>query len=279
MVRRLGSVTVPGLVIGVQLLALCGCGGANPNGFDGASRGFRSSPLRWLGSTQTIASTRVPGGPAFSIVGSRYRFWGQDHLQISVQFADPWRVADAGWTSGWGEGGVTGYSQRLDEELQVTTGCQVHRFTIVHGLLKRSGDVVFAQMAGRTSHMVRLDQVALPDSLHSSAVLVYGTMLVAAPAGFVLRTRTGDWIHLNRLSTGRTTPAGCAGRERAWVQAHFSRAQADQALADITHCLRGKGFEVGAPDYTEFGEFGQRSRWRQLKAAQQACRAQAAATA
>lgn len=277
MMRRWVSVAVSGLVIGVQLLALCGCGGSSPNGVGSASHGFHSSQLHWLGSTQTIASTRVPGGPAYAIVGSRYRFWGHDYLQIDVWFADPWRVAAAGRTSGWGEGSATGDSQRLEEELQVTTGCQVRPFAIVHGLLKHPGDVVFARMAGHTDRMVRLDQVALPAALHTRVVLVYGAM-PAAPAGFVLRTRTGHWIRLNRLSTGRTTPAGCAGQERTWVEAHFSHTQAGQALADITRCLRGKGFEVGAPDYTEFGEFGQRNRWRQLKAAQQSCRTQAAAS-
>lgn len=265
-----------GLVIGVQLLALCGCGGSSPNGVGSASRGFQSSPLHWLGSTQTMVSTRVAGGPAYAIVGSRYRFWGHDYLQVDVRFADPWRVADAGRTSGWGEGSVTGDSRRLEEELRVTTGCQVHPFAIVHGLLKRPGDLVFALMAGGTGRMVRLDQMALPASLHSSVVLVYGAM-PAAPAGFVLRTPAGDWIRLNRLSMGRTSPAGCTGRERTWVDTHFSHAQADHALADITRCLRGKGFEADAPDYAGFGERGRQSRWRQLEAAQQTCRVQAAA--
>jgi hypothetical protein len=277
MLRRWVSVAVPGLAIGALLLTLCGCGGASSNSVDGTSQSFQSSSLHWLGSTQTIVSTSVPDGPAYAIIGSRYRFWGRDHLQIGIRFADPWRVADAGRTSGWGEGNVTDDSQLLAEELQVTTGCQVRPFAIVRGLLTQPGDIVFARAAGRTGRMIRLDQVAMPASLHTRMVVVYGAM-PTVPSGFVLRTRAGDWIRLSELSSGRASPAGCAGQERAWVDAHFSHAQAGRALADITRCLRGKGFEVGAPDYLGFEEFGRRIPRRQFGATQQSCRAQAAAS-
>jgi hypothetical protein len=86
-------------------------------------------------------------------------------------------------------------------------------------------------------------------------------------------------VHLNRLSSSSSFPAGCDGQERAWAQAHFSHALAEVALAKITQCLRDRDFEVGAPAAEspfELGRFG-RAKWRQFKAAQQLCRAQAEA--
>jgi len=228
-----------------------------------------------VGSTQRIVSAKVPDGPAFSIAGQSYRFWGQTYLQIVTRFAEPWRVADAGSGSGWADGNGVGRSRLFEEELEVTAGCQVRPFVIIRGLLKRSGDAVLARVAGR---MVRLSEITLPTSLGTDGVLVYGSASTA-PTGFVVRTRAGKLIALNRLSWSRSSPSGCAGRERVWVQAHFGHAHAGEALARIEHCLQQRGFEVGAPDEPPFG-FGRpgRNEWRQYKAAQQLCRTQADAT-
>jgi hypothetical protein len=270
-VKRGVFVTGVGLVVGVLLLAFLGCGGSSPRRLSATSH----SDLKWLGSTQSIVSAKVPDGPAFSIVGQSYRFWGHTYLKIATRFAEPWRVADAGGSSGWADGNAVGRSRLFEEELEVTAGCQVRQFVIIRGLLKRSGYAVFARVGGR---MVRLSEVSLPPSLGSDGVLVYGSASTA-PSGFTVWTRAGKLIALNRLSWSRSNPSGCAGQERVWVQAHFGHAHAAEALAKIEHCLQQRGFEVGAPDEPPFG-FGRpgRNEWRQYKAAQQLCRTQADAT-
>jgi hypothetical protein len=265
------SFAATGLMIGVQLLAICGCGGS------GARRPIvmSRSTLTWLGSTQSIVSTRVPGGPAFSIVGQRYRFWGDTHLQIATRFAEPWQVADAGRESTWGNEDASGKSNLFEEELQVTAGCQVRPFAIVRGLLKQSADAVLARVAGRVVH---LSEVALPASLGSRAVLVYGAT-PTAPSEFAVRTHAGKLVRLSRLGQGRSVPEGCAGQEREWVQAHFGSAVAGVVLARIAECLRRHGFEVGAPDEELPFELGRRGarKWRQFDAAQRLCRTQVSA--
>ncbi len=268
--RRAFSTTSVALVLATASLVISGCGGSGSHRPAFAQR----SALKWVGSTQRIVSAKVPDGPAFSIVGQRYRFWGHTYLQIATRFAAPWRVADAGSESGWGDGGGVERSRLFEEEISVTAGCQLRPFVIVRGLLKRSGDAVFARVGGR---MVRLSEVSLPLALGSDGVLVYGSASIA-PSGFTVRTRSG-LIGLNRLSWSRSNPSGCAGRERVWVQAHFGRAHAGEALARIEHCLQQRGFEVGAPDESPFEvRHLRRSKWRQFKAAQQQCRTQAGAT-
>jgi hypothetical protein len=270
-VKRGVFVTGVGLAVGVLLVAFSGCGGSSPRRVGATWQ----SDLKWLGSTQTIVSAKVPGGPQFSIVGSRYRFWGRDYLQIQESFSEPWRVAATGSSSGWGDGMYTGRSRLFLEELEVAGGCQVRPFVIMHGLLKRSGDAVFARVGSR---MVRLPEVALPSSLGGNGVLVYGSA-PTVPTGFEVRTPSGRLLDLNKLSSGHSIPEGCAGQEREWVEAHFGHAHAGEVLVKIARCLQQRGFEVGAPDEPPFG-FGRsgRNEWRQYKAAQELCRTQAGAT-
>lgn len=251
------------LALATLALVVAGCGRSNSHRTAAAP-----SNIEWVGSTQTIVSSIVSGGPAFSIVGQRYRFWGRMYLQIGLRFTEPWRVGEGSFSSSWGG------SPLVQEAVNVSDACQVHPFVVMDGLITRSGDTVLAQTDGGA---VYLRQVALPASLHWNGVLVYGSA-PSSPTGFLIHTSAGKIVRLTQESSGRTVGIGrCDGQEPQWVNAHFSPAVASKALAKIVECMRNHGFEVGAPAESGFERFWA-TKWQQYRTVQELCRREASST-
>lgn len=239
-------------------LSYYGCGETTP-----PTHSKHSSSVTWIGRPQRIVSAMTPEGVAFSIVGQRYRFAGNTHLDIAARFADPWEVASGGDEGTWGG------SRLLREEITVGAACRLTQFVIVHGLLTNSGDTVLARTGHKT---VLLHRVALPPALHTKGSLVYLTASTS-PTAFAVRTRGKKLVALTRTSQRHVFPGGCEGPEKAWVASHFIPALADDAVARISECQRGKGFEVGAPAEPVLGEAGRR-RLREYIATRETCRKQ-----
>lgn len=78
--------------------------------------------IAYVGEAQRIVSVNPRGGPAFSIFGRRYRFGGQNYVELQSRFAAPWRIGVQS-AGAWG-----GESSSLtdDQGIEVIQGCQVH---------------------------------------------------------------------------------------------------------------------------------------------------------
>jgi hypothetical protein len=188
-VRRGWFTTGVGLAVGALLLACSGCGGSASHG-SAATRGSvathrsaatHSGTIKYLGGASRIVTAKVPAGPAYSIVGQRYLFWGRDYLELRVHFAEPARVQEGG--SSWRQGPET-------LEWGTQTGCEVHPFVISYGVLKATEDAVFTRISGR---LVALRRASLPAALHTSGALVYGSSSRSL-GGLIVETRTGKPI-------------------------------------------------------------------------------------
>lgn len=261
---RLGRLIVAGaLGLGVVPLALSACGASGSGHHPHAST--HQDHITYIGQAQRIVSVNPPGGPAFSIFGQRYRFSGQNYVELQRRFAEPWRV-DVQSGGSWG-----GESSTLtdDQGIEVIQGCQVHPFAVIYGPLHNSSDSLFAQTPDGT---LRLLKLAIPHSLHMAGAFFYGAT-TSVPGGFVVSASGGRVV---RLMEDSSSPAGspCAGGEEPrWVQAHIGRAKAPAVLAKITRCLRRGGFEAGAQP--EGGFFPGTRRWRWYEATRSSCRREA----
>jgi|GEM_PF-6016232 hypothetical protein len=173
------------------MLAVYGCGGSHAH--DKRSSGSLS-PIKYLGSTYTLASGRVPEGAAFSILARRYRFWGRYYVELSVRYATPGQVEEGGST--WGGGEVL--------EWGTHTGCQGHRFAIINGILKAPEDSVSLRAAGE---LTLLRKTALPAALHYRGALVYG-VAPSSRYALLVRTPAGKSVEEPSLFTA-VTPDAC----------------------------------------------------------------------
>ncbi|MFZ2050615.1 MAG: hypothetical protein WAU69_06755 [Solirubrobacteraceae bacterium] len=188
------------LGLGAAPLALAACGAAGSGHHEHAST--PQYHITYIGQAQRIVSVNPPGGPAFSIFGQRYRFGGQNDVELQRRFAEPWRV-DVQSTGGWG-----GQSSSLtdDQGIEVIQGCQVHPFAVIYGPLDNSGDSLFVRTPDGT---VRLPRVAIPQSLHMPGAFFYG-VATSVPSGFVVRARGGTVVQLMETSGSQEGPP-CAG--------------------------------------------------------------------
>lgn len=261
---RLARFIIAGaLGLGAAPLALAACGAAVSGHHEHASA--PQYHITYIGQAQRIVSVNPPSGPAFSIFGQRYRFGGQNYVELQRRFAEPWRV-DVQSAGGWG-----GQSSSLtdDQGIEVIQGCQVHPFAVIYGPLDNSGDSLFVRTPDGT---VRLPQVAIPQSLHMPGVFFYGAT-TSMPSGFVVRARGGTVVQLMETSGSQEGPPCEGGEESQWVRAHVVGAKAPAVLARIAQCLRRDGFEVGAQP--EDGFFPGTTRWRRYVAARSSCRLEA----
>jgi hypothetical protein len=261
---RLGRFIIAGaLGLGGMPLALSACGATGSGHQEHVPK--PQYRITYVGHAQRIVSVHLPGGPAFSILGQRYRFGGQNDVELQRRFAEPWRV-DVQSNGGWG-----GVSSSLtdDQGIEVIQGCQVHPFAVIYGPLENNGDSLFVRTPGG---MVPLHEVAIPQSLHMAGVFFYG-VTTSVPSGFVVRARGGRVVHLMETASSRDGSSCAGGVEPRWVQSHVGRAKAPAVLARITKCLRRDGFEVGAQSEGSF--FPGTATWRRYEAARDSCRLQA----
>jgi hypothetical protein len=260
---RLGKFIVGALGLGALPLALGACGSSDPVITTQAST--TQSHIVYIGQAQRIVSVKPLRGPAFSIFGQRYRFEGQNYVELQHRIAEPWRVAVEN-TGGWG-----GQSSSLtdDQGIEVVQGCQVQPFAVIYGPLSSSGDSLFVQTPNGTA---RLPEAPIPQSLHMAGRFFYGAT-TSMPSGLSVRTPSGRVVPLTESGGRPEGPPCAAGEEPRWVQAHVVQAKAPAALAVIIQCLRRDGFEAGAQPEHGF-ELGT-ARWRRYEAAQRYCRSDA----
>jgi hypothetical protein len=176
------------------------------------------NPIKYLGgSPKTVASGAVPGGgPRFSIVAERYRFLGKVYFDLVARVEEErhslFGVLFGGSSHRFGFG-PSPLRQALS--IQEETGCEPHPYEILFGLLRDPGEVVSANSAVGT---VPLAAVALPPSLHTRGVLVYGAFS-PPPMSLSLRKRTGTTVGSEPLETkelverceGEAEPGGPIG--------------------------------------------------------------------
>lgn len=179
--------------------------------------GCSKHPLKYLpGGKRMLIHGQTPQGPAFSIVGERYRLFGRIHTQLKLKTGEGLMNSDEGEEEeGPNEGpGVFpgsftmpfNHPKPLDSK--VSAGCHPHEYSIFYGLLKNPRDTVLAKLAGK---LVPLSRVSIPASLHAGGVLVYlasegrpETVVVRAPSGAVVTSED-----LSRLAReGRETCEG-----------------------------------------------------------------------
>lgn len=261
---RFGRLIIAGaLGLGGMPLALGACGAAGSDHHDHVST--PQYRITYIGRARRIVSVHPPGGPAFSIFGQRYRFGGQNDVELQRRFAEPWRV-DVQSAGGWsGESSSLTDGQGID----VIQGCRAHPFAVIYGPLDNSGDSLFVRTPDGT---VRLPEVAIPQSLHMAGVFFYGTT-TSVPSGFIVRARGGRVVQLMETTSSPDGPPCAGGDEPRWVRGHVGRAKAPAALARITQCLRRDGFEVGAQP--EDGFSPGTTTWRRYEAARRSCRLEA----
>ncbi len=178
--------------------------------------GCSKHPLKYLpGGKRMLVHGQTPQGPAFSIVGERYRLFGRIHTQLKLKTGEGPTNSDEGEEEGPNEGpGVFpgsftmpfNHPKPLDSK--VSAGCHPHEYSIFYGLLKNPRDTVLAKLAGK---LVPLSRVSIPASLHAGGVLVYlasegrpETVVVRASSGAVVTSED-----LSRLAReGRETCEG-----------------------------------------------------------------------
>ncbi len=161
--------------------------------------------LKFLpGGLRKIVHSRVPGGPAFSIIGQHYSFLGHDYFELSIE-------------TELGGGGESPRGKNPDLfAWHLWTGCRPHPYMILYGLLKAAGDTVYARASGKLD---RLRRAAIPKSLHAGGVLVYtlsrtvpGELLVRGPGGRTILTEKLGPLAAEAIETcqgeeeGKTTP-------------------------------------------------------------------------
>ncbi|MFZ1927138.1 MAG: hypothetical protein WAU42_13470 [Solirubrobacteraceae bacterium] len=175
--------------------------------------GCSKHPLKYLpGGKRTLARGQTPQGPAFSIVGERYRLFGRVHTQLKLRTGEGLMSSDEGEEEGPNEGPSGSFAvpvkRRAPLDSEVSAGCRPHEYSIFYGLLDQPRDTVFAKVAGKLVPVLR---VGVPASLHAGGVLVYlassgrpEEVVVRAPSGKVVTSED-----LSRASTeGRETCEG-----------------------------------------------------------------------
>jgi hypothetical protein len=143
--------------------------------------------LKFLpGGLRKVVRGRVPGGPGFSIVGEHYSFLGRDYFELSIE-------------TELGGGGESPRGQRPGLfSWHLWTGCRPHPYMILYGLLKASGDSVYARTSSSSGKLGKLRRVAIPRSLHAGGVLVYAVSSTV-PSELLVRAQDGRTILVESL--------------------------------------------------------------------------------
>ncbi len=224
--------TAAGVFAAAMALVLCGCGGSSgAHHRHGATASERA--IKYLGGQYTLASDRVPEGAAFSILGQRYRFWGQNYIELTVRYAKPGQVEEGG--RGWQGGEVL--------EWGTQAGCQHSPFAIFNGILKAPQDEVFLRTAGK---LVAMRKAQLPPGLGYRGALVYGiapmssySVLIRTPSGRTINEAVG-------VSFGESSEV-CRHTPSARREAAIRSKRLRPLLAVIAGCMRRKGFDLTGP--------------------------------
>lgn len=164
-------------------------------------------PVKYVsGGKQTLVKSEVPQGPAFSIVGERYRLYGRLHLQLKLTTGEG--LVSTSEDEEAVEGPLESYAVPVKRTTplnsETSAGCRPHEYSIFYGLLKQPRDVVLAKIAGT---LVPLSRVRLPASLHLPGVLVY-LASTGQPEQIIVRSPSGKQV----MSEDRTSRA-MEGRE------------------------------------------------------------------
>lgn len=153
---------------------------------------------------RTLVRARVPGGPAFSIVGKHYRFQGRLHFKLSLE------LEEGAEASGSSSSFFFGSRERSAHylEWQIETGCSPHEYAILYGLSTKPRDAVWARVAGT---LQPFHEVRIPASLHAGGVLVY-VVLPELPREVVVHAPDGKTVAVEALGdAGRELTEQCEG--------------------------------------------------------------------
>jgi hypothetical protein len=167
-----------------------------------------ANPIHYTpGGLRTLVRARAPRGPAFTIMGKRYRFLGHLHFKLDLELAEEERAFGL---SGESEifGGFGSVSRPGPFNWEMQTGCSPHEWAILYGLLTVPGDVVLARSEGALQPFRR---VPIPPSLHAHGVLAY-IALPAVPTELLVRAPGGRRIFRESLArSSREKSEECAG--------------------------------------------------------------------
>jgi hypothetical protein len=140
--------------------------------------------LKFLpGGLRKIVHGRVPGGPAFSIIGQHYSFLGHDYFELSIET----ELGGGGESPRGKNPGLFAW--------HLWTGCLPHPYMILYGLLKAPSDTVYARTSGKLN---KLRHIAIPKSLHADGVLAY-TVSPTVPSELLVRGPGGKTILTEKL--------------------------------------------------------------------------------
>ncbi len=152
-----------------------------------AIRGCTKPAVKFLpGGLKTLVSSRVPGGPMFTIKAQRYRFLDRVYLQLSASASSESSSSVAfGFHGGSTAGTFRSPHARAIFEPEQQTGCGPDPYVVVFGILHDPRDRVLVRTAGG---LVALHTQALPPSLHAQGVLAWGAF--SPPPTEILATGT-----------------------------------------------------------------------------------------
>lgn len=163
-------------------------------------------PVKILpGGLRTIVRDRVSNGPAFRIIGERFRFLGKVEFSLKVSVA-----RTVGEASGGSARGSFG-GRNVPFSLQTQSGCRPHPYTIMYGILTRPRDSVLAKAGGK---LYVLRHVAPPTSLHAGGVLAYAAV-PGEPSELIIRAPGGRTVLTEKLGIPGGGPTQCEPEEEA----------------------------------------------------------------
>jgi hypothetical protein len=180
---RAGAITMAGILAAVAV-AVAGCGSSHPSGSTRSVSTTSSppQPVKFLAhGVRTLAQGTLPSGQRFSISSQHYRFGGRTYLSLSVA------------TRGGGGSGITPAQTPGPIAFGDFGECTHPSVLLVYGVLRAGRDVVALTIHGVVRPLTR---AAIPASLHTGGVLVYGIALtparlsVKSPSGRVVESVT-----------------------------------------------------------------------------------------
>jgi hypothetical protein len=168
-----------------------------------------TNPIKYFpGGVRTLAHDKIPGGPAFAIVGERYRFLGHVYFELKLNLAESGKASSGRSSSIGGIGGTGPLRKVLDWQLEI--GCRPHPYVILYSVLSTTGDIVLVRTSGTLQPMQR---APIPDSLHAGGVLIYAAPS-SLPSELILRAPSGKTIVTEDLGSLATeVKETCRGEE------------------------------------------------------------------
>jgi hypothetical protein len=156
-------------------------------------------PIKYLdGGAKTLATGTVPGGgPAFSILGERYRFLGKVYFQLKVHVAEEAPPGLGGLLEGSSRIAFGNSKLRNVFTPYESTDCLPLPYEIVYGWLHDPAETIVAEGAGPATP---LTAVPLPASLHERGELLYGAFS-PPPKQLALRDPSGRTLFTEPLET------------------------------------------------------------------------------